>query len=113
VVAVPYTPTGESVNVKIELLPGSGGGGSTSFGGRDPTTPGVPRYQNFYAPPGTSAQSGAGEFNIGFNPHTGRIMTMNIGPIWRITPPELSHLLNLNAAKAFWKIKQSRYQHRT
>src|SRR6266478_1376900 len=36
---VPYTPTGESVNVKIELLPGSGGG-SSGFGGPDPTAPG-------------------------------------------------------------------------
>src|SRR5207302_2619522 len=91
VVVVPFTPTGETVNVKIELLPGSGsgGGGTPGFGGPDPTTPGVPRYQNFFAPDGTSAQSSDGEFNIGFNPHTGRIMTMNIGPILRLTPPEL------------------------
>src|SRR5207248_1618435 len=67
---VPYTPTGESVHVTIELLPGSGSGGSTGFGGPDPTTPGVPRYQNFFAPDGTSAQSSDGEFNIGFNPKT-------------------------------------------
>ncbi|HKC23930.1 MAG TPA: hypothetical protein VKF32_04265, partial [Thermoanaerobaculia bacterium] len=86
---VPYTPTAETVNVKIELLPGSGGGGSSGFGGPDPTTPGVPRYQNFYAPAGSSAESTAGEFNIGFNPHSGRILTMNTGPIWRLTPPEL------------------------
>src|SRR5437867_7465833 len=81
---VPYTPTGESVSVKIELLSGSGGGGSV-FGGPDPTAPGVPRYQNFYAPAGTSAENGVqGEFNIGFNPRSGRIMTMNLGPIWQI-----------------------------
>src|SRR6266446_105469 len=42
---VPYTPTGESVSVKIELLSGSGGGGSSGFGGPDPTAPGVPRYR--------------------------------------------------------------------
>jgi hypothetical protein len=84
---VPYAPTGETVNVTIELLPGTGGGGS-GFGGPDPTAPGVPRYQNFYAPSGSSAEASSGEFNIGFNPKTGRIMTMNIGPIWRITPPE-------------------------
>src|SRR5205809_6852959 len=55
-VVVPYTPTGETVHVRAELLPGSGGGGGTpGFGGPDPTTPGDPRYQHFYAPPGTSA----------------------------------------------------------
>jgi PKD repeat protein len=89
---VPYTPTGETVNVKIELVsgaPSSGGGGFPGFGGADPTVAGSPRFLNFYAPQGTSAESSDGEFNIGFNPHTGRIMTMNIGPIWRITPPEL------------------------
>src|SRR5213596_3071508 len=85
---VPYTQSGESVHVTIELLPGSGSGGSTGFGGPDPTTPGVPRYQNFFAPDGTSAETSSGEFNIGFNPHSGRVMTMNIGPIWRLTPPE-------------------------
>ena len=84
---VPYTPTGETVNVMIELLPGTGGG-SSGFGGPDPTSPGVPRYQNFYAPSGSSAEPSSGEFNIGFNPISGRIMTMNTGPIWRITPPE-------------------------
>src|SRR5437879_706612 len=38
-VVVPYTPTGENVHVTIELLPGSGSGGTTGFGGPDPTTP--------------------------------------------------------------------------
>ena len=91
---VPYTPTGEVVHVKIELVQGSGGGGGGggSFGGPDPTVPGNPRYQNFYAPTGSSAESDQGEFNIGFNPKTGRIMTMNIGPIWRLTPPEIPAL---------------------
>ena len=107
VVVVPYTPTGETVNVTIELLPGSGGGGSTSFGGPDPTKPGVPRYQNFYAPAGTSAQSSSGEFNIGFNPHTGRIMTMNIGPIWRLTPPELLSPSQPECCEALWEDKSN------
>src|SRR5437773_7705502 len=90
IVVVPYTPTGETVHVTAELAPGSGSaGGVPGFGGPDPTAPGVPRYQNFYAPDGSSAQSSAGEFNIGYNPKTGRIMDMNTGPIWRITPPEL------------------------
>src|SRR5438309_2356514 len=101
-VVVPYTPTGESVHVTIELLPGSGSGGTTGFGGPDPATPGVPRYQNFYAPAGTSAESSDGEFNIGFNPHTGRIMTMNIGPIWRLTPPELLSPAEPECCEALW-----------
>ncbi|PYR96502.1 MAG: hypothetical protein DMG16_27690, partial [Acidobacteria bacterium] len=108
VVVVPYTPSGETVNVKIELLPGSGGGGGgTGFGGPDPTTPGVPRYQNFFAPDGTSAQSSEGEFNIGFNPHTGRIMTMNIGPIWRLTPPELLSPAKPECCEALWEDKDN------
>src|SRR5437016_1011559 len=104
-VVVPYTPTGENVHVTIELLPGSGSGGTTGFGGPDPTTPGVPRYQNFYAPAGTSAESSDGEFNIGFNPHTGRIMTMNIGPIWRLTPPERLSPAQPECCEALWEDK--------
>src|SRR5438477_1386625 len=106
-VVVPYTPTGESVHVTIELLPGSGSGGTTGFGGPDPATPGVPRYQNFYAPAGTSAESSDGEFNIGFNPHTGRIMTMNIGPIWRLTPPELLSPAKPECCEALWEDKDN------
>src|SRR5436309_654630 len=102
---VPYTPTGESVHVTIELLPGSGSGGSTGFGGPDPTTPGIPRYQNFYAPAGSSAETSAGEFNIGFNPRSGRIMTMNIGPIWRLTPPERLSPANPECCEALWEDK--------
>ncbi|MEP7071654.1 MAG: fibronectin type III domain-containing protein [Verrucomicrobiota bacterium] len=93
---VPYTPSGETVKVKIELFPGvagagggTGGGGTVPFGGADPTVVGNPRYMNFYAPVGSSAESSSGEFNIGFNPAKGgRIMVMNSGPIWRITPAE-------------------------
>src|SRR5437870_2419716 len=104
---VPYTPTGESVHVTVELLAGSGGGGTPGFGGPDPTTPGVPRYQNFYAPDGTSAQSSDGEFNIGFNPHSGRIMTMNIGPIWRLTPPERLNPAKPECCEALWEDKSN------
>src|SRR5438309_655181 len=85
---VPYTATGEVVNVKIELVQGAaggGGGGGSTFGGADVTAPGQPRYQIFAAPPGSSAESSEGEFNIGYNPHSGRIMVMNNGPIWRLT----------------------------
>jgi hypothetical protein len=76
-----------------------------SFGGPDPTVPGNPRYQNFYAPAGSSAESGAGEFNIGFDPITKRIMVMNIGPIWRLTPPELLIPTKPECCEALWEDK--------
>lgn len=104
---VPFQPTGEIVNVKIELLPGSGNAGVPGFGGADPATPGVPRYQNFYAPSGTSAEPGSGEFNIGFNPHTGRIMTMNSGPVWRITPPEVQQPAKPECCEGLWEDKSA------
>lgn len=92
---VPYTPSGETVNVKVEFFQGTsttGGGGNptppTAFGGTDPTVVGNPRYMNFYAPKGSAAESSSGEFNIGYNPKTGRIMVMNQGPVFRITPAE-------------------------
>jgi PKD repeat protein len=105
---VPFTATGESVRVTIELLPGSGGGGGTpGFGGPDPTAPGVPRYQNFFAPDGSSAQSSEGEFNIGFNPKTGRIMTMNLGPVWRITPPQKLSPALPECCEGLWEDKSN------
>jgi PKD repeat protein len=100
---VPYTPSGETVNVKIELLAGGSTGGTPGFGGPDPSAPGVARYQNFYAPSGSSAESGSGEFNIGYNPASGRIMTMNIGPIWRITPPELLTPAKPECCEGLWQ----------
>jgi PKD repeat protein len=108
IVVVPFTPTGETVHVKAELLPGSGSaGGVPGFGGLDPAAPGVPRYQNFFAPDNTSAQSSAGEFNIGFDPKTGRIMTMNTGPIWRITPPELLTPAKPECCEGLWEDKDN------
>lgn len=104
-VVVPYTPTGETVTVKIELLPGGAGGGGP-FGGPDSTVPGNPRYQNFYAPPG-SAKAGSGEFNIGFDPITHRIMTMNTGPIWRLTPPEILTPAKPECCEALWEDKDN------
>jgi PKD repeat protein len=103
----PFQPTGETVHVRIELLPG-GGDAVPGFGGPDPTQPGVPRYQNFYAPPGTSAQDNVqGEFNIGFNPKSGRIMTMNNGPIWRLTPPEKNTPAKPECCEAVWEDKST------
>lgn len=105
---VPYLPSGETVHVRIELLAGSGaGGGFPGFGAADPTTPGAPRYQNFYAPSGSTAEPSNGEFNIGFNPATGRIMTMNSGPVWRLTPPERLTPAQPECCEALWQDKSA------
>jgi hypothetical protein len=104
IVIVPYTPTREVVNVRIELVPGpAGGGGGGPFGGADPTTPGIPRYQTFMAPIGSSAESSQGEFNIGFNPFTHHIFAMNIGPIWRLTPGEVQVPAKPECCEALWQ----------
>ncbi|HEV2855665.1 MAG TPA: PKD domain-containing protein [Thermoanaerobaculia bacterium] len=99
---IPYTPSAETVQVKIELLEGPGGGGG-GFGGADPTVPGAPRYQTFYPPAGSSAEAGNGEFNIGFNPRTRRIMTMNTGPVWRLTPAEVANPAAPESCPALWE----------
>jgi hypothetical protein len=104
---IPNTASGETVKVVIDLLPGSDGALTPGFGGPDPTTPGVPRYMNFYAPQGSSAQPSSGEFNIGYNPATGRIMTMNSGPIWRITPAELLKPALPECCEGLWEDKSS------
>lgn len=85
---VPYIPTQEVVHVRMELLSGTGGGGFPGFGGPDPTVPGAPRYQTYLPPAGSTAETSSGEFNVGFNPRSGRIMAMNRGPVWRLTPGE-------------------------
>ncbi|PYJ86681.1 MAG: hypothetical protein DME70_07720, partial [Verrucomicrobia bacterium] len=107
VMIIPNTPSGETVKVVIDLLPGTDGALTPGFGGPDPTTPGVPRYMNFYAPPGSSAQPSSGEFNIGYNPATGRILTMNSGPIWRITPAELLKPALPECCEGLWENKSS------
>jgi len=101
---VPNTPTQETVHVRIELLPGTGGL-NPSFGGPDPTAPGTPRYQIFAPPGGTNAESSRGEFNIGFNPATKRIMVMNSGPIWRLTPNEVKFPGQPECCEALWEEK--------
>lgn len=98
VIVVPYTPTGETVNVKVQLVSGAssggggsgggGGGGTSGFGGPTPTRPGVPRYQILSPPAGSAANASDGEFNIGFDPKTGNIMTNSFGDVFRVTPPE-------------------------
>src|ERR1700736_1560252 len=80
---------------------------SLTFGGSDSTVPGNPRYQNFYAPAGSSAESGSGEFNIGFNPFSHHIFTMNHGPIWRLTPPELLTPIKPECCEALWEDKSA------
>ncbi|MFL6538788.1 MAG: PKD domain-containing protein [Chthoniobacterales bacterium] len=106
-IIVPVQPTGETVNVVIDLLPGSPGALTAGFGGPDPTSPGVPRYMNFIPPSGSSAESNQGEFNIGYNPATGRIMTMNTGPVWRITPPELLKPAKPECCDGLWEDKSA------
>ncbi len=103
---VPSTPTGETVHVKIELVAGSGGP-APGFGGPDPATPGVPRYQIFEAPSGSSAEVSNGEFNIGFNPTTHRIMNMNSGPVWRITPGEVQTPKKPECCEGLWEDKST------
>ena len=103
---VPFTPTAETVTTKIELLPGDAAG-SARFGGADPAQPGVARFQNFFPPMGSSAEAGSGEFNIGFNPKTRRIMAMNSGPIWRVTPPEVADPNKPESCEALWEEKSS------
>jgi PKD domain len=107
VMIIPNTPSGETVKVVIDLLPGTDGALTAGFGGPDPTKPGVPRYMTFNAPAGTSAQPSSGEFNIGYNPGTGRIMTMNSGPIWRITPAELLSPALPECCEGLWEDKSS------
>src|SRR6267142_2465770 len=102
---VPFQPTGETVNVKIELLPGAGGCGTPGFGGADKTKANSPRYITFNAPPGSSAEVSNGEFNIGFNPFTHRIMVMNAGPVWRLTPPEILTPSKPECCEALWEDK--------
>jgi len=103
---LPVTPTGETVHVTMELLPGSGSE-VVPFGTADKTAPGVPRYQNFNAPDGSSAQASSGEFNIGFDPHSGRIMLMNAGPVWRVTPPELLTPKQPECCEGLWEDKSA------
>ena len=101
---VPYIPTQEIVHVRMELLSGTGAaGGFPGFGGADPTAPNAPRYQIYVPPAGSSAEVNNGEFNIGFNPKTGRIMTMNSGPIWRLTPGEKLTPAGPECCDALWE----------
>ena len=53
--------------------------------------------------PTPDADVGNGEFNIGFNPHTGRIMTMNSGPVWRLTPPEIQTPAKPECCEGLWE----------
>ncbi len=102
---VPFTPTAETVDVKIELAAGTttGGGGTTTFGGPTQTQPGVPRYQVLAAPDGSNANSSSGEFNIGFDPKTGNIMTNSWGDVFRVTPPERRSPALPEAGPALWQ----------
>jgi hypothetical protein len=89
VIVVPYTPTGETVHVTVDLIAGPAGStGSAGFGGATASAPGVPRYQNFYAPEGSTAQAGSGEFSIGFDPKTRHVLTLSDLDTYQLTMPE-------------------------
>lgn len=106
---VPYVASGETIRVEIDLLAGSGGqtGGFPGFGNADPTVAGNPRYLNFYPPAGSGAESSDGEMNIGFNPATGRFMLNNIGPVFRVTPPEVVTAGAPECCPALWEDRSS------
>ncbi len=98
VIACAFGGSTPSYSVHIELSIAQGGGGNlaptacdaTAFGTADPTCPGVPRYQVFTPPSAASyASSSSGEYNIGFNPKTRRIMAENSVPVARVTPAEI------------------------
>jgi hypothetical protein len=101
----PYTGT-----LTITTCPAGSGCVATAtgpFGGPDPTVPGNPRYQNFYAPAG-GAQSSQGEFNIGFDPITHRIMALNLAQVWRLTPGEVQAPAKAECCEALWENKNPR-----
>jgi len=91
---VGFEPHGETVHVKIELLTNSGGGGGgfPGFGQADPTAAGVPRYQIFSNTTADQGQGGGqGEFNMGYDQTTKRIMAYNglTAGVYRVTAPEI------------------------
>ena len=100
---VPYQPAAETVHVRIELLTGAAGAGYPGFGQADPTTPGSPRFQVFAG----GATPTSGEFNIGVNNTTGLIMTMNSGPVWRITPAERKVPAQPECCAELWENKSN------
>ncbi len=106
---VPYVASGETTDVRIELLAGSGGPlGFAGFGNPDPTVAGNPRYHTFFPPAGASrALPNSGEMNIGFNPKTGRFMLNNSGPVYQVTPPELATAGAPECCEALWKDRSS------
>jgi len=102
VTVVPYKPTGETLHVQIALIQGPLNGGGTAFGQATPTAPGVPRYQNFFAPAGSAANASVGEYSIGFDPKTHNILTLSDLNTFRVTPPEFRSPPLPMAGPALW-----------
>lgn len=103
VISTPFVSAGEVIHVTIDLVQGPiTGGGMAGFGQATPTTPGVPRYQNFFPPPGSAANGSAGEFSIGFDPKTGNALTLSDLNTFRVTPPELRNPPLPAAGPALW-----------
>jgi hypothetical protein len=78
----------------------------SDFGQATPSAPGQPRYQVFAPEDGVIAENQQnGEYNIGFNPKTGNIMTFAItfpGHVYRVTPPELAETPMPESCDAQW-----------
>ncbi|HUS25643.1 MAG TPA: sialidase family protein [Candidatus Binatia bacterium] len=66
------------------------------------TAPEVPTYQTF-APPKGLGSDNSGEFNIGFNPKTGRILAFASANIYRLTPPEKLSPAQQETCPALWE----------
>jgi len=92
------------------------------YGGFDLPGPVDARYQVFAPPTGIGAEGSAGEYSIGYNPITKRIMAnslgFSVGPIdielfstkvFRLTTPELLTPAQLESCDALWEDKSNLY----
>ncbi len=86
VTIVPYTPTGETLMGRAELMTGAAVVTPPASGSTGPVV-GTPRYQAYNPPPGAGNDT-QGEFSIGWNSKTGAIMTLADLTTYKLTPPE-------------------------
>ena len=103
---VPYTPAGETITTRAELVSAEAIDLDPNFGKPTPTVAGAPRYQTL-APPAsiTNAEDGKGEINIGYNPLTGKIMLVAFlgAETFRITTPDKFMEPLPEACEALWE----------
>ncbi len=92
------------------------------YGGPDLARPGNARFQVFAPPAGIGAEGTGGEYSIGYNPATKRIMANSLGfstgpididlfstKVFRITPPEQRVPVLANSCTALWEDKSNLY----